>query len=363
VLNHLRMVGPHAVTRDARIYVAGHSGLAGSAIWRRLQVDGFTRLIGASSKELDLRDRERTFVFFAEHRPDVVIDAAAKVGGILANRDNPTEFLSGNLRIQVNLLDAALDVRVPRLLFLGSSCIYPRYADQPISESSLLTGELEPTNDAYAIAKIAGIMQVQAIRRQHGLQWISAMPTNLYGPNDDFDTSRSHVMPALIRRFHDAKVDGASDVVLWGTGTPRREVLHVDDLAGASLHLLQNYDDSKPINIGTGTDVTIRELAELIATVVGYSGDISTDSSKPDGTPRKLLDVRRLNALGWKPGIDLRAGVEGSTNGTLITEGPTSDCSDRRSRRSEDRQPHGIDHRYHRPGRLVPGRTAAKQRV
>jgi len=294
---------------EATVYVAGHRGLVGSAIWRRLEAAGHSRLIGASSSELDLRDRAATFAFFAEHKPDVVIDAAARVGGILANRDHPTEFLSDNLRIQVNLMDAALDVRVPRLLFLGSSCIYPKYAEQPIRESSLLTGELEPTNDAYAIAKIAGIMQVQAVRRQYGLRWISAMPTNLYGPNDNFDLTSSHVLPALIRRFHDAKVSGAPEVVLWGSGTPRREFLHVDDLADACLHLLTAYDEPEPINVGVGTDVTIRELAELVARVVGYEGAISNDLSKPDGTPRKLLDVSRLRASGWKPTIELADGV------------------------------------------------------
>jgi GDP-L-fucose synthase len=297
------------IDRDSRVYVAGHRGLVGSAIWRRLEAEGFSRLIGATSAELDLRDRDKTFAFFAEHRPEVVIDAAARVGGILANRDHPTEFLSDNLRIQVNVMDAALEVRTPRLLFLGSSCIYPKYADQPIRESSLLTGELEPTNDAYAIAKIAGIMHVQAVRRQHGLRWISAMPTNLYGPNDNFDLTSSHVLPALIRRFHDAKAEGTSEVVLWGTGTPRREFLHVDDLADASLHLLEHYDEPGPINVGAGKDVTIRELAETIARVVGYTGAIGIDPSKPDGTPRKLLDVSRLGVLGWKPGIDLPDGV------------------------------------------------------
>ncbi|GAA1582333.1 GDP-L-fucose synthase [Kribbella hippodromi] len=294
---------------ETRVYVAGHRGLVGSAIWRRLQAEGVTQLIGASSKELDLRDRDATFAFLAEHRPDVVIDAAARVGGILANRDHPTEFLSDNLRIQVNLMDAALEVRTPRLLFLGSSCIYPKYAEQPIRESSLLAGELEPTNDAYAIAKIAGIMQVQAVRRQYGLRWISAMPTNLYGPNDNFDPTSSHVLPALIRRFHEAKVNAAEEVVLWGSGTPRREFLHVDDLAAACLHLLAHYDAPEPVNVGVGDDVTIRALAELVARVVGYTGALSNDLSKPDGTPRKLLDVSRLTALGWKPSIGLEEGV------------------------------------------------------
>lgn len=294
---------------QAPVYIAGHRGLVGSAIWRRMEATGYTQLIGASSSELDLRDRKQTFEFLADHRPAVVIDAAARVGGILANRDHPTEFLSDNLRIQVNLMDAALEVRTPRLLFLGSSCIYPKYAEQPIRESSLLTGELEPTNDAYAIAKIAGIMQVQAVRRQYGLRWISAMPTNLYGPHDNFDLTSSHVLPALIRRFDDARRTGAPEVVLWGSGTPRREFLHVDDLADACLHLLAYYDAPEPINVGVGEDVTIRELAGLVARVVGYKGAISNDLSKPDGTPRKLLDVSRLNALGWKPSIDLEDGV------------------------------------------------------
>lgn len=293
----------------APIYVAGHRGLVGSAVWRRLEQAGCSHLIGATSAELDLRDRAATTAFLAEHRPAVVIDAAARVGGILANRDHPTEFLSDNLRIQVNLMDAALEVRVPRLLFLGSSCIYPKYAEQPIRESSLLTGELEPTNDAYAIAKIAGIMQVQAVRRQYGLRWISAMPTNLYGPNDNFDPTSSHVLPALIRRFHEAKVNGDDKVVLWGTGTPRREFLHVDDLADACLFLLNHYDDPAPINVGVGEDLTIQDLAELVARVVGYTGAIGNDPTKPDGTPRKLLDVSRLRDLGWSPSVDLAPGL------------------------------------------------------
>src|SRR5690349_13625475 len=228
--------------RHAPVYVAGHRGLVGSALWRRLEAAGHTNLIGASSAELDLRDRAATFAFLREHRPAVVIDAAARVGGILANRDHPTEFLSDNLRIQVNLMDAALEVRTPRLLFLGSSCIYPKYAEQPIRESSLLTGELEPTNDAYAIAKIAGIMHIQAIRRQYGLPWISAMPTNLYGPGDNFSPEGSHVLPALIRRYDEAARAGTTSVTNWGTGSPRREFLHVDDMAAACLHLMEHYD-------------------------------------------------------------------------------------------------------------------------
>jgi GDP-L-fucose synthase len=300
-------LGP--LDRSARVYVAGHRGLVGSAIWRHLEAEGFTSLVGASSRELDLRDRAATFDFVTSRQPDVVIDAAARVGGILANDTYPAEFLSDNLRIQVNVMDAAQAAGVERLLFLGSSCIYPRLADQPIRESSLLTGPLEPTNDAYAIAKIAGIMQVQAMRRQHGRHWISAMPTNLYGPNDNFDLQSSHVLPALIRRFHEAKESGAGEVVLWGSGTPRREFLHVDDLAAACLFLLERYDEPGTINVGVGQDVTIRELAETIAEVVGYQGRISQDTSKPDGTPRKLLDVSRINDLGWKASIPLRDGI------------------------------------------------------
>ena len=300
---------PGAVYKGAKVYIAGHRGLVGSAIWRHLEGRGFTGLVGATSAEVDLRDRGATSAFFRRERPDVVIDAAARVGGILANSTYPADFLSDNLRIQVNLMDAAREAGVDRLLFLGSSCIYPRLADQPIKESSLLTGPLEPTNDAYAIAKIAGILAVQANRRQHGRHWISAMPTNLYGPNDNFDPQSSHVLPALIRRFHEAKESGAGQVVLWGTGTPRREFLHVDDLAAASLFLLESYDSPETINVGVGQDVTIRELAEIVADVVGYDGELVQDPSKPDGTPRKLLDVSRINDLGWKAGIPLRDGV------------------------------------------------------
>jgi len=298
-----------AINRTAKVYIAGHRGLVGSAIWRHLQDEGFTSLVGASSAEVDLRDRAATSAFFERERPEVVIDAAARVGGILANSTYPADFLSDNLRIQVNLMDAANDTGVDRLLFLGSSCIYPKFAEQPIKESSLLTGVLEPTNDAYAIAKIAGILQVQANRRQHGRHWISAMPTNLYGPYDNFDPQSSHVLPALIRRFHEAARSGASEVVLWGSGTPRREFLHVDDLAAASLFLLERYDSPETINVGVGQDVTIRELAELVADVVGYDGEVIQDISKPDGTPRKLLDVSKVNNLGWKATVPLRTGI------------------------------------------------------
>jgi GDP-L-fucose synthase len=298
-----------SIDRGARVYIAGHRGLVGSALWRHLKGLGFSDLVAATSSELDLRDRTATFSFFERERPKVVIDAAAKVGGIMANCDYPADFLSENLQIQVNLMDAAQSMGVERLLFLGSSCIYPKFAEQPIRESSLLTGALEPTNDAYAIAKIAGILQVQANRRQHGNRWISAMPTNLYGPNDNFDVHSSHVLPALIRRFHEAKEDGASQVILWGTGTPRREFLHVDDLAAASLFLLENYDAPETINVGVGEDVTIRELAEIVAEVVGFEGVLTQDVSKPDGTPRKLLDVSKINDLGWKATMPLRDGI------------------------------------------------------
>jgi GDP-L-fucose synthase len=281
----------------------------GSALWRHFASSGFDSLIGRTSTELDLRDRDATFAFFAETRPATVVMAVAKVGGIMANATYPADFLSDNLRIQLNVFDAALSVGVERLLFLGSSCIYPKLAPQPIREDSLLTGPLEPTNDAYAIAKIAGVLHVQAMRRQHGVQWISAMPTNLYGPGDNFDLQKSHVLPALIRRFHEAKSADASSVTLWGTGTPRREFLHVDDLARACELLLECYDDPAPVNVGVGEDLTIAELAELVAKVVGYTGRVEFDPSKPDGTPRKLLDVSRLNALGFKPQIGLSDGI------------------------------------------------------
>jgi GDP-L-fucose synthase len=298
-----------ALDRGSVVYVAGHRGLVGSAIWRHLEAEGFTNLVGRTSSELDLRDREAVREFFAAERPQVVLDAAAKVGGIMANSTYPADFLSDNLLIQVNVLDAAAEFGTERLLFLGSSCIYPKFAPQPIHEDSLLTGALEPTNDAYAIAKIAGIMQVQALRRQHHVHYISAMPTNLYGPGDNFDPQGSHVLPAFIRRFHEAKENGVESVTCWGSGTPLREFLHVDDLAAASLFLLEHYDSGTTINVGTGSDVTIKELAELVASVVGYTGAILWDTSKPDGTPRKLLDVSRLTELGWSASIPLEDGL------------------------------------------------------
>jgi GDP-L-fucose synthase len=282
----------------------------GSAVWRHLQDRGFAGLVGRTSQELDLRDRPAVDAFFDEQRPDYVVLAAAKVGGILANSTFPADFLSDNLRIQLNVMDAAQRVGVTRLLFLGSSCIYPKLAPQPIREDSLLTGPLEPTNDAYAIAKIAGVLHVQALRRQHGASFVSAMPTNLYGPGDNFDLTSSHVLPALIRRFHEAKVADLPEVVVWGSGAPLREFLHVDDLARACLVLLEGYDEAEPINVGVGKDLSIAELAELVKSVVGYQGDLTFDASKPDGTPRKLLDVSRIHELGWKAEIDLKAGIE-----------------------------------------------------
>jgi GDP-L-fucose synthase len=298
-----------ALPLDAPLLVAGHRGLVGSAIWRCLQQRGHRALLGRTSAELDLRDRDSVFDFFAENRPQYVVLAAARVGGILANATSPAGFLSDNLRIQVNVLDAAARSGVRRLLFLGSSCIYPRDAPQPITEDALLTGPLEPTNDGYAIAKIAGVLQVQALRRQHGCSFISAMPTNLYGPGDNVDLATSHVLPAMVRRFHEARQSGAPTVTLWGSGAPRRDFLHVDDLARACVLLLERYDGPQPINVGTGEEVTVRELAELVARVVGYAGTLGWDTSKPDGTPRKLLDSSRIGALGWRPEIGLEEGI------------------------------------------------------
>jgi len=300
--------------RTATTYVAGHRGLAGSAIWRRLEAEGYSHLVGRTSSEVDLRDRAATFELFRAERPRNVILAAARVGGILANDSFPADFLSENLRIQVNVMDAAQEVGVERLVFLGSSCIYPKLAPQPIKEEYLLTGHLEPTNDAYAIAKIAGIMQVQAARRQYGRHWISAMPTNLYGPGDNFSSEGSHVLPALIRRFVEAKESGARTVTNWGSGTPLREFLHVDDLAAAIVLLLETYDSPETINVGTGVDRSIREIAAIVAQTVGYEGTIEWDTSKKDGTPRKVLDVTRLRSLGWEPKISLEDGLRSTVD-------------------------------------------------
>ncbi|WP_455835212.1 GDP-L-fucose synthase family protein [Pseudarthrobacter siccitolerans] len=300
---------PVPLQRDAPFYVAGHRGLVGSAICRKLKSEGFTHVFGRTSAELDLKDRIAVRQFFTETRPRYVVLAAAKVGGILANNSYPADFLSENVQIQVNVLDAAVEVGVERLLFLGSSCIYPKFATQPINENQLLTGHLEPTNDAYAIAKIAGILHVQAIRRQHGLPWISAMPTNLYGPGDNFSSTGSHVLPALIRRYQEATETGVETVRNWGTGSPRREFLHVDDMAAACLHLLEHYDGPDQVNVGTGADISIRELAQIVGEAVGYTGNVEWDTTKPDGTSQKLLDVSKLTLAGWKSKITLVDGV------------------------------------------------------
>jgi GDP-L-fucose synthase len=305
---------PGPLDRDASFYVAGHRGLVGSAIWRNLTTAGFANLHGQTSAELDLKDRSAVLDYFASIKPQYVVLAAAKVGGIMANNTYPVDFLTENLQIQVNVLDAAREHNVERVLFLGSSCIYPKFAPQPIREDSLLTGHLEPTNDAYAIAKIAGIMHVQAVRRQYGLPWISAMPTNLYGPGDNFSPEGSHVLPALIRRYDEAARSGSATVTNWGTGSPRREFLHVDDMAAACLHLLEHYDGAEQVNVGTGMDVTIKELAETVAVAVGYEGNIEWDTSKPDGTPQKLLDVSKLAEAGWTAGIGLSDGVKNTVD-------------------------------------------------
>lgn len=295
--------------RDLRVYVAGSTGLVGSALVRHLTAAGFKNILTTRRNELDLLDRSAVLSWFAANKPQVVIDSAAKVGGIHANNTYPAEFISQNLQIQVNLMDAAVENGVAHFLFLGSSCIYPKFAAQPINEDSLLTGHLEPTNAAYAVAKIAGITQIQSIRQQYSLPYISAMPTNLYGLGDNFDLNNSHVLPAMIRKFHEAKVNGSATVGLWGSGSPLREFLHVDDLAAACLHLLENYDDPAPINVGTGEDLSIRALAEMVRDVVGFEGEILWDASKPDGTPRKLLDVSRIKSLGWEPKIQLCDGI------------------------------------------------------
>ena len=309
-----------SLTPDLKIYIAGHRGLVGSAIWRNLEAKGHTGLVGWGSAELDLRDSASTMDAIVQEKPDVVIMAAAKVGGIIANSTHPVEFLNDNIRIQTNVFEAAHAAKVSQLLFLGSSCIYPKFAEQPIKESSLLTGQLEESNNAYAIAKIAGVLQVQSYRKQYGHRWISAMPTNLYGPFDNFDLTSSHVLPALIRKFHEAKVAGSRSVTLWGSGTPLREFLHTDDLASACTFLLENYDDDAPINVGWGRDISIADLAVLIAQVVGFDGEIQWDSSKPDGTPRKLLDTGMINSLGWEPSISLRDGIESTYRWYLASE-------------------------------------------
>lgn len=305
------MIGPYsyAMQPQDRIFVAGHRGMVGSAITRKLQKEGFTDLIQRTSSQLDLRDQSEVSAFFAQEKPDFVFMAAAKVGGILANNTYRAEFLYDNLMIQNNIIDAAWRSGVKKLMFLGSSCIYPKLAPQPLKEEYLLTGELESTNEPYAIAKIAGIKLCDAYRAQYDCNFISVMPTNLYGPNDNYDLNNSHVLPALIRKFHEAKINGEPSVVLWGSGKPRREFLHADDLADACFFLMQQYNDAGFINIGTGEDTTVIELALLIKMVVGYTGEIVNDLSKPEGTPRKLMDVGKLNKMGWNAKIGLEAGI------------------------------------------------------
>jgi len=297
-----------------KVYVAGHKGLVGAAIVREIEKGSDISWIGQTRSEMDLLNRKSVFDYLEKQKPDAVIIAAAKVGGIHANNTYPVEFLSENLQIEVNLMDAAHAAGIGKLLFLGSSCVYPKLAQQPIKEEYLLTGELEKTNEAYALAKISGLKLVQAYRSQYGHNWISAMPTNMYGPGDNFDLDNSHVLPALIRKFDDAKNLGASSVKLWGSGAPKREFLHSDDLGSACLFLIENYDDDIAINVGVGEDISIRELATLILEIVGFEGEIEWDSSKPDGTPRKLLDVSRIKALGWMPKTSLRNGIESTYN-------------------------------------------------
>ncbi|MCK6623202.1 MAG: GDP-L-fucose synthase [Calditrichaceae bacterium] len=295
--------------KTAKIYLAGHQGLVGSAIHRKLSAAGFECIITRTFRELDLRSQPAAAEFFAAEKPEYVFLAAAKVGGILANNTYPAEFIHDNLAIQTNVLHQSYLHGVKKLLFLGSSCIYPKLAPQPMKEEHLLTGVLEPTNEPYAIAKIAGIKMCQAYNRQYGTRFISVMPTNLYGPNDNFDLQTSHVLPALIRKFHEAKINNRAFVEIWGSGLPRREFLHVDDLAAACLFLMQRYDGSEIVNIGVGEDITIKDLALLIKEIVGFEGELRFDSGKPDGAPRKLLDVSRLHALGWKAAISLREGI------------------------------------------------------
>jgi GDP-L-fucose synthase len=295
--------------KDSKIFVAGHRGLVGSAIVRRLQQDGYTNLVLRSRHETDLTDASSVKEFFQNERPEYVFLAAAKVGGILANSTYPADFIRDNLAIQLNVISNAYQSGVTKLEFLGSSCIYPKMAPQPMKEEYLLTGPLEPTNEWYAIAKIAGIKMCQAYRQQYGFQAISLMPTNLYGPGDNFDLKNSHVLPALIRKFHEAKLEGKSEVVIWGTGSPRREFLHVEDLASAAVFLMNHYNEAEIVNVGVGDDVTIAELATLVQQVVGFQGRLVFDTSKPDGTPRKLMDVSRLTGLGWKASVSLEEGI------------------------------------------------------
>lgn len=299
----------NSINKNSKIYIAGHKGMVGSAVWRTFAAKGYTNLIGRSSTELDLRNQDQVNSFFKNENIDVVVDAAAKVGGILANDTNPYPFLMDNLLIQNNLIDASHRFEVKKFIFLGSSCIYPKLASQPLKEEYLLTGPLEPTNQWYAIAKIAGVKACEAIRNQYGKQFVSLMPTNLYGSNDNFDLKTSHVLPAMIRKFHEAKEQNHQPVKLWGSGTPMREFLHVDDLSKAVLFALDHDLPEHLYNVGTGNDLTIKQLAETIQSIVGHEGEIVWDSSKPDGTPRKLLDVSKMNQLGWKATIGLKDGI------------------------------------------------------
>ncbi|MFT4670075.1 MAG: GDP-L-fucose synthase [Flavobacteriaceae bacterium] len=298
------------INKNLKIYIAGHRGMVGSAIWRILERKGYANLIGRTSKELDLKNQDDVLVFFKEEKPEVVIDAAAKVGGILANNDYPYQFIMENMQIQNNLIDTALQQGVEKFIFLGSSCIYPKLANQPLKEACLLTDSLEPTNEWYAIAKITGVKACQAVRKQFDKDYVSLMPTNLYGTRDNFDLQTSHVLPAMIRKFHEAKVNGNTPVTLWGSGTPMREFLFVDDMAESVVFALENKLPEYLYNVGTGEDLTIKELAETIQKVIGHSGDLIWDSSKPDGTPRKLMDISKMHALGWKHKIELQEGIE-----------------------------------------------------
>ena len=295
--------------KSSKIYIAGHNGMVGSAIWRNLTAKGYTNLIGKSSKELDLRNQQAVRDFFHNEKPEVVIDAAARVGGILANNDFPYQFLMENMQIQNNLLDASLQVNVEKFIFLGSSCIYPKLAPQPLKEEYLLTDALEPTNEWYAIAKITGVKACEAIRKQFNKDYFSLMPTNLYGSNDNFDLHTSHVLPAMIRKFHEAKLNGHTPVTLWGSGTPKREFLHVEDLADAVVYSIENKLEENLFNVGTGVDLSIKELAEIIQETVGHTGEIIWDASKPDGTPRKLMDVSKMSNAGWIAKIKLEDGI------------------------------------------------------
>jgi len=302
------------INKNAKIYIAGHRGMVGSAIWRTLEKQGYSNLIGKTSKELDLRNQQEVLEFLETEKPEVIIDAAAKVGGILANNDFPYQFLMENIQIQNNLIDGSLKVDVKKFIFLGSSCIYPKFAPQPLKEDYLLTDSLEPTNEWYAIAKITGVKTCQAIRKQFGKDYVSMMPTNLYGTHDNFDLKSSHVLPAMIRKFHEAKENNNANVVLWGSGTPLREFLFVDDLAEAVVFALDNELPEHLYNVGTGTDLTIKDLAELIQKVTGHQGEIEWDSSKPDGTPRKLMDISKMHDLGWKHRVELEDGIRKTYN-------------------------------------------------